>query len=36
MAFEQACILKNHYEEQSKDIPSTVQALITESEMDCN
>ena len=36
MTFEQACILKNHYEEQSKDIPSTVQALITESEMDCN
>ena len=36
MTFEQACILKNHYQEVNKDIPSSVQAVITESEMDCN
>ena len=36
MTFEQACILKNYYQEQSKDIPSSVQAVIAESEMDCN
>lgn len=36
MTFEQACILKNYYQEQSKDIPSSVQAVITESEMNCN
>ena len=36
LPFEQACILKNHYQEVNKDIPSSVQALITENEMDCN
>ena len=36
LPFEQACILKNHYQEVNKDIPSSVQAVITESEMDCN
>ena len=36
MTFEQACILKNYYQEQNKDIPSSVQAVIAEGEMDCN
>lgn len=36
LPFEQACILKNHYQEVNKGIPSSVQALITENEMDCN
>ena len=36
MTLEQACILKNYYQEQSKDIPSSVQAVIAESEMDCS
>jgi hypothetical protein len=36
LPFEQACILKNHYQEVNKDIPSSVQALIAENEMDCN
>ena len=36
MTFEQACILKNHYQEVNKAIPSSVQAVITESEIDCN
>ena len=34
LPFEQACILENHYQEVNKDIPSSVQALITENEMD--
>ena len=36
LPFEQACILKNHYQEVNKDMPSSVQAVITESETDCN
>jgi hypothetical protein len=36
LPFEQACILKNYYQEVNKGIPSSVQALITENEMDCN
>ena len=35
MTFEQACILKNHYQKQSKNVPSSVQAVIDESESVC-
>ena len=35
MTFEQACILRGYYLKQSKDVPSSVQAVINESEMDC-
>ena len=35
MTFEQACILKNHYQNQGENIPSSVQAVIDESESVC-
>ena len=35
MTFEQACILKNHYQNQGENIPSSVQAVINESESVC-
>ena len=35
MTFEQACILKNHYQNQDENIPSSVQAVIDESESVC-
>ena len=35
MTFEQACILKNHYQNQDENIPSSVQAVIDESESGC-
>jgi len=35
MTFEQACILKNHYQNQDENIPSSVQTVIDESESVC-
>ena len=35
MTFEQACILKNHYQKQGVNVPSSVQAVINESESVC-
>ena len=35
MTFEQACILKNHYQNQGENVPSSVQAVIDESESVC-
>ena len=35
MTFEQACILKNHYQKQGEDVPSSVQAVIDESASAC-
>ena len=35
MTFEQACILKNHYQNQGENIPSSVQAVINEGESVC-
>ena len=35
MTFEQACILKNHYQNQDENIPSSVQAVIDESASAC-
>jgi hypothetical protein len=35
MTFEQACILKNHYQKQDENVPSSVQAVIDESESVC-
>ena len=35
MTFEQACILKNHYQNQDENIPSSVKAVIDESESVC-
>ena len=36
MTFEQACILKNHYQKQDENIPSSVQAVIDKSESVCD
>ena len=35
ITFEQACILKNHYQNQGENIPPSVQAVIDESESVC-
>ena len=35
MTFEQACILKNHYQNQGENVPSSVQAIIDESDAVC-
>ena len=35
ITFEQACILKNHYQKQDENVPSSVQAVIDESESVC-
>ena len=35
ITFEQACILKNHYQKQDENIPSSVQAVIDKSESVC-
>ena len=35
MTFEQACILKNHYQKQGENVPSFVQAVIDASESVC-
>jgi|TARA_B100001109_G_C18459582_1_gene288297 hypothetical protein len=35
ISLEQACILKNHYQEQSEEIPLSVQAVINESGANC-
>ena len=35
MTFEQACILKNHYQNQGENVPSSVQAVIDDSESVC-
>jgi len=35
MTFEQACILKNHYQNQGENVPSSVQAVIDVSESAC-
>jgi hypothetical protein len=35
MTFEQACILKNHYQNQGENVPSSVQAVIDDSESGC-
>ena len=35
MTFEQACILKNHYQKQDENIPSSVQAVIDKSKSVC-
>ena len=35
MTFEQACILKNHYQNQGENVPSSVQAVIDESDTVC-
>ena len=35
MTLEQACILKNHYQVQSEEIPSSVQAVINASAASC-
>ncbi len=35
MTFEQACILKNYYQKQDENVPSSVQAVIHESESVC-
>ena len=35
MTFEQACILKNHYQNQGENVPSSVRAVIDESDAVC-
>ena len=35
MTFEQACILKTHYQNQGENVPSSVQAVIDESDAVC-
>jgi len=35
MTFEQACILKNHYQNQGENVPSSGQAVIDESDAVC-
>ena len=35
MTFEQACILKNHYQNQGENVPSSVQDVIDDSESTC-
>ena len=35
MTFEQACILKNHHQVQSEEIPLSVQAVINASGTNC-
>ena len=35
ITFEQACILKNHYQNQGENVPSSVQAVIDESDAVC-
>ena len=36
ITFEQACILKNHYEEQGEDIPLSVQSVLNDIDAVCN
>tara|TARA_B100000035_G_scaffold117176_1_gene99316 strand:- start:93 stop:302 length:210 start_codon:yes stop_codon:yes gene_type:complete len=36
ITFEQACILKNHYEEQGEDIPLSVQSVLDDNDAVCN
>ena len=36
ITFEQACILKNHYEEQGEDSPLSVQSVLDDSDAVCN
>ena len=36
ITFEQACILKNHYEEQGEDIPLSVLSVLDDSDAVCN
>ena len=36
ITFEQACVLKNHYEEQGEDIPLSVQSVLDDSDAVCN
>ena len=36
ITFEQACILKNHYDEQGEDIPLSVQSVLDDSDAVCN
>ena len=36
ITFEQACILKNHYEEQGEDIPLSIQSVLDDSDAVCN
>ena len=36
ITYEQACILKNHYEEQGEDIPLSVQSVLDDSDAVCN
>ena len=36
ITFEQACILKSHYEEQGEDIPLSVQSVLDDSDAVCN
>ena len=36
ITFEQACILKNHYEEQGEDIPLSVQSVLDDIDAVCN
>ena len=36
ITFEQACILKNHYEEQGEDIPLSVQSVLDDSDAVCS
>ena len=36
ITFEQACILKNHYEEQGEDIALSVQSVLDDSDAVCN
>ena len=35
ITFEQACILKNHYQNQGENVPSSVRAVIDESDAVC-
>ena len=35
MSLEQACILKNHYQEANETTPAAVQAVIEENESSC-
>ena len=35
MTFEQACILKNHYQKHNKVVPASIQSVIDESNGVC-
>ena len=35
MTFEQACVLKGYYLKQGRDVPLSVQAVIDESDIEC-